>query len=172
MLQVAPLQPSLSAPVSTDIDTDNHPAQDIDQYFRHELIYKRNRRMGERIVELLMSRPHTSFFFAFGAGELMRAPLRHFFGTIGSGIPDPLYRQISETGADYKKEMKRPLVGSLGKSVDGSQNFRLKSQPSIRSLTGRVLSRERFVEYTVYFFELFSVVTPFLVSKRCIHIFS
>ena len=43
-------------------------AQHIDDYFRQELIYKRNLRMAERVDELLKSQPDRSFFFAFGAG--------------------------------------------------------------------------------------------------------
>lgn len=44
-------------------------AQHIDDYFRHELIYKRNLRMAERVDQLLKSQPDRSFFFAFGAGK-------------------------------------------------------------------------------------------------------
>ncbi|KAH8035212.1 hypothetical protein HPB51_004453 [Rhipicephalus microplus] len=43
-------------------------ARDIDRYFRHELIYKRNHRMGDRVLRLLRANPGQSFFFAFGAG--------------------------------------------------------------------------------------------------------
>ena len=43
-------------------------AQHIDDYFRQELIYKRNLRMAERVDELLKTQPGRSFFFAFGAG--------------------------------------------------------------------------------------------------------
>jgi TraB/PrgY/gumN family len=44
-------------------------ARQINDYFRYELIDKRNRRMAERIDRLLSERPRTSFFFAFGAGQ-------------------------------------------------------------------------------------------------------
>jgi len=40
----------------------------INEYFRSELIDKRNRRMAVRIDRLLTDRPDLSFFFAFGAG--------------------------------------------------------------------------------------------------------
>lgn len=40
----------------------------INNYFRSELIDKRNRRMAVRIDRLLTDRPKLSFFFAFGAG--------------------------------------------------------------------------------------------------------
>ncbi len=44
-------------------------AQHIDDYFRQELIYKRNIRMAERVAQLLHTHPNKSFFFAFGAGK-------------------------------------------------------------------------------------------------------
>lgn len=44
-------------------------AQEIDSYFRQELIYKRNERMGRRVKALLEEQPDKSFFFAFGAGQ-------------------------------------------------------------------------------------------------------
>lgn len=46
-------------------------AQEIDRYFRLELIYKRNERMGRRVKALLEEHPDKSFFFAFGAGECL-----------------------------------------------------------------------------------------------------
>uniref|UniRef100_A0A8C3JUN4 Metalloprotease TIKI n=1 Tax=Calidris pygmaea TaxID=425635 RepID=A0A8C3JUN4_9CHAR len=46
-------------------------AQEIDSYFRQELIYKRNQRMGRRVKDLLEEYPDKSFFFAFGAGHFM-----------------------------------------------------------------------------------------------------
>ncbi|KAM3939367.1 metalloprotease TIKI1 isoform 2-T2 [Leptodactylus fuscus] len=46
-------------------------AQEIDSYFRQELIYKRNERMGKRVKDLLEEFPEKSFFFAFGAGHFM-----------------------------------------------------------------------------------------------------
>uniref|UniRef100_A0A8D2PZ39 Metalloprotease TIKI n=1 Tax=Zosterops lateralis melanops TaxID=1220523 RepID=A0A8D2PZ39_ZOSLA len=46
-------------------------AQEIDSYFRQELIYKRNERMGRRVKNLLEEHPDKSFFFAFGAGHFM-----------------------------------------------------------------------------------------------------
>ena len=44
-------------------------AQHIDNYFRQELIYRRNDRMGQRVLQILRSNPDQSFFFAFGAGK-------------------------------------------------------------------------------------------------------
>ena len=46
-------------------------AGEIDSYFKDHLIYKRNRRMGGRVIELLLNNPGTSFFFAFGAGHFV-----------------------------------------------------------------------------------------------------
>ncbi|XP_024599456.1 metalloprotease TIKI1 isoform X4 [Neophocaena asiaeorientalis asiaeorientalis] len=46
-------------------------AQEIDSYFRWELIYKRNERMGKRVKALLEEFPDKGFFFAFGAGHFM-----------------------------------------------------------------------------------------------------
>uniref|UniRef100_A0A4W5QJR8 Metalloprotease TIKI n=1 Tax=Hucho hucho TaxID=62062 RepID=A0A4W5QJR8_9TELE len=45
-------------------------AQEIDSYFRQELIYKRNDRMGNRVKALMEEHPDNSFFFAFGAVPL------------------------------------------------------------------------------------------------------
>jgi len=46
-------------------------ATEIDSYFKDHLIYKRNRRMGGRVIELLLNNPGSSFFFAFGAGHFV-----------------------------------------------------------------------------------------------------
>jgi len=62
---------------STTATTDTHRtrgsnaaiARQINEYFRTELIDKRNRRMATRIDRLLTDRPDLSFFFAFGAGR-------------------------------------------------------------------------------------------------------
>ncbi|TKC38730.1 hypothetical protein EI555_017237, partial [Monodon monoceros] len=51
-------------------------AQEIDSYFRQELIYKRNERMGKRVMTLLQENEDKICFFAFGAG-LDRS---HFLG--------------------------------------------------------------------------------------------
>ncbi|GBO08039.1 hypothetical protein AVEN_180426-1 [Araneus ventricosus] len=40
----------------------------INQYFRQELIEKRNARMAHRVLQLLQQYPDESFFFAFGTG--------------------------------------------------------------------------------------------------------
>ncbi|CAL8280271.1 unnamed protein product [Gadus morhua 'NCC'] len=58
-------------------------AQEIDSYFRQELIYKRNERMGRRVRAMMEEHPDKSFFFAFGAG--------HFLGN--NTVIDVLRRQ-------------------------------------------------------------------------------
>nr|XP_008252407.1 metalloprotease TIKI1 isoform X5 [Oryctolagus cuniculus] len=49
-------------------------AQEIDSYFRRELIYKRNERMGKRVKALLEEFPDKGFFFAFGAERRVEGP--------------------------------------------------------------------------------------------------
>ena len=44
-------------------------AQEMDNYFQTELLYKRNEIMAERITNILHDNPNESFFFAFGAGK-------------------------------------------------------------------------------------------------------
>ncbi|KAF7216918.1 metalloprotease TIKI1 [Nothobranchius furzeri] len=63
--------------------SEQETAQEIDSYFRQELIYKRNERMGKRVWALLEEHPEKSFFFAFGAG--------HFLGN--NTVIDVLRRQ-------------------------------------------------------------------------------
>ena len=41
----------------------------VNEYFRVEIIQKRNRRMAKRVIELLETYPKRKFFFAFGAGK-------------------------------------------------------------------------------------------------------
>ncbi|XP_075038138.1 metalloprotease TIKI2 [Mixophyes fleayi] len=50
---------------------DQVTAQEIDIYFRQELIYKRNERMARRVMGLLRENRDKSFFFAFGAGHFL-----------------------------------------------------------------------------------------------------
>ncbi|XP_040479191.1 metalloprotease TIKI1 isoform X3 [Ursus maritimus] len=51
-------------------------AQEIDSYFRQELLYKRNERMGKRVKALLEEFPDKGFFFAFGAERRVKVPRR------------------------------------------------------------------------------------------------
>ncbi|XP_056603120.1 metalloprotease TIKI1 isoform X2 [Triplophysa dalaica] len=57
---------NVTLPVSEQVT-----AQEIEKYFRQELIYKRNERMGGRVKALLDQHPDKSFFFAFGAGHFL-----------------------------------------------------------------------------------------------------
>uniref|UniRef100_A0A3P9L2U0 Metalloprotease TIKI n=1 Tax=Oryzias latipes TaxID=8090 RepID=A0A3P9L2U0_ORYLA len=50
---------------------DRVTAQQIDSYFRQELIYKRNERMARRVSALLQRNPNQTYFFAFGAGHFL-----------------------------------------------------------------------------------------------------
>uniref|UniRef100_A0A672HNE2 Metalloprotease TIKI n=1 Tax=Salarias fasciatus TaxID=181472 RepID=A0A672HNE2_SALFA len=50
---------------------DRTTAMEIDSYFRQELIYKRNERMARRVSALLQRNPNQTYFFAFGAGEVV-----------------------------------------------------------------------------------------------------
>lgn len=43
-------------------------AKNIENYFRIEILLKRNKRMAQRVIELLNSNSTESFFFVFGAG--------------------------------------------------------------------------------------------------------
>ncbi|XP_022240082.1 metalloprotease TIKI1-like isoform X1 [Limulus polyphemus] len=51
--------------------SDKSIANAIDEYFKNELIFKRNKNMAERVIELLNAYPDESFFFAFGAGHFL-----------------------------------------------------------------------------------------------------
>ncbi|XP_056374213.1 metalloprotease TIKI1 isoform X1 [Hyla sarda] len=84
-------------------------AQEIDNYFREELIYKRNERMGKRVKDLLEEFPEKSFFFAFGAG--------HFMGN--NTVLDVLKRY----GYDVHHT-------PAGKSIMGKKSPALKLSPS------------------------------------------
>uniref|UniRef100_A0A8C8WGI3 Metalloprotease TIKI n=1 Tax=Panthera leo TaxID=9689 RepID=A0A8C8WGI3_PANLE len=88
-------------------------AQEIDSYFRQELIYKRNERMGKRVKALLEEFPDKGFFFAFGAG--------HFMGN--NTVLDVLRREGYEVehapaGRPINKETSRsPLSGPASSAI-------------------------------------------------------
>ncbi|XP_060769269.1 metalloprotease TIKI1 [Neoarius graeffei] len=90
-------------------------AQEIDSYFRQELIYKRNERMGKRVKALLEEHLDKSFFFAFGAG--------HFLGN--NTVIDVLRSQgfeVEHTPAGQPinsgKRSSRPTDGMDGNASD------------------------------------------------------
>ncbi|CAB1426535.1 unnamed protein product [Pleuronectes platessa] len=100
-------------------DHDRTTAQQIDSYFRQELIYKRNERMARRVSALLQRNPSKTYFFAFGAG--------HFLGN--HSVLDILRREgyeIFHTPPDYQepvaesKPAEEPAAGSSDESPDSS----------------------------------------------------
>ncbi|XP_075999430.1 metalloprotease TIKI1 [Genypterus blacodes] len=93
-------------------------AQEIDSYFRQELIYKRNERMGKRVRALLEEHPNKSFFFAFGAG--------HFLGN--NTVIDVLRRQ------GYEVEHT-----PAGQPINRKSSSRLDSTDSEEDLDGSPL---------------------------------
>jgi len=96
-------------------------ASEIDSYFRESLIYKRNRRMAGRVIELLLNNPGSSFFFAFGAG--------HFVGdnTIidvvrkAGFVVEPVTDSddLVDWSSDSSKDVTNEFVKQRGKSVGG-----------------------------------------------------
>ncbi|XP_034564951.1 metalloprotease TIKI1 [Notolabrus celidotus] len=91
--------------------SEQETAQEIDSYFRQELIYKRNERMGKRVKALLEEHPDKSFFFAFGAG--------HFLGN--NTVIDVLRRQgyeVEHTPAGQPINRRSSSRSSLSDSED------------------------------------------------------
>ncbi|XP_026161358.1 metalloprotease TIKI2 [Mastacembelus armatus] len=98
---------------------DRTTAQQIDSYFRQELIYKRNERMARRVSALLQRNPNQTYFFAFGAG--------HFLGN--HSVLDILRQQgyeIVHMPSDHQepvtenKPAEEPAAGSSEESADAS----------------------------------------------------
>ncbi|XP_075677143.1 metalloprotease TIKI1-like isoform X2 [Dermatophagoides pteronyssinus] len=52
-------------------DVEKSLSKNIENYFRFEIILKRNKRMSRRVLELLQTNPNESFFFVFGAGHFL-----------------------------------------------------------------------------------------------------
>lgn len=46
-------------------------AEEIDDFFRKNMIDGRNKRMANRVINLLVQHPRTPFFFAFGAAHFV-----------------------------------------------------------------------------------------------------
>ncbi|XP_023228655.1 metalloprotease TIKI1-like [Centruroides sculpturatus] len=59
--------PKLTNMTSEDMDV----ARDMEHYFRDEFIYKRNKKIGDRVIQLILNHPNETFFFAFGAGHFL-----------------------------------------------------------------------------------------------------
>nr|XP_021484906.1 metalloprotease TIKI2-like [Meriones unguiculatus] len=86
-------------------------AQEIDSYFRQELIYKRNERMGRRVMALLRENQDKICFFAFGAG--------HFLGN--NTVIDVLRQaglEVDHTPAG--QAIQSPAAGSPAPSPEGT----------------------------------------------------
>ncbi|GFT95855.1 histone-lysine N-methyltransferase SETMAR [Trichonephila clavipes] len=68
-----PVCPALELPLLSDSGnaSDELLSKNINQYFRQELIEKRNARMAHRVLQLLRQYPDESFFFAFGTGHFL-----------------------------------------------------------------------------------------------------
>ncbi|KAM9735129.1 metalloprotease TIKI1 [Menidia menidia] len=113
-------------------------AQEIDSYFRQELIYKRNERMGKRVTALLEEHPDKSFFFAFGAG--------HFLGN--NTVIDVLRRQgyeVEHTPAGQpikRRSSSRPV---LPPSED-HQDYRPQLEPFLHELPHNEEDQEHHLE--------------------------
>ena len=54
-----------------DLGKDKKMATEIDTYLRYHIIFKRNKIMTERIMELIENHRNNSFFFAFGVGHFI-----------------------------------------------------------------------------------------------------
>lgn len=65
------------------VNNHHQEAEELTTYFRTKLLLDRNRKMSEKINQMLHNEPNTSFFFAFGAS--------HFVGK--DGIVEILKRQ-------------------------------------------------------------------------------
>ncbi|XP_076139824.1 metalloprotease TIKI1 [Alosa pseudoharengus] len=99
-------------------------AQEIDSYFRQELIYKRNERMGKRVKALLEEHPDKSFFFAFGAGHFLgNNTVIDVLRSQGYEVEhtpagQPLNRGSKSEGQDADLEDFSPLEPFLHESLD------------------------------------------------------
>ncbi|GLD70557.1 metalloprotease TIKI2-like protein, partial [Lates japonicus] len=98
---------------------DRMTAQQIDSYFRQELIYKRNERMARRVSALLQRNPNQTYFFAFGAG--------HFLGN--HSVLDILRQEgyeiihmpsVHQEPVTENKPAEEPVAGSSEESADTS----------------------------------------------------
>ncbi|XP_068176364.1 metalloprotease TIKI2 isoform X2 [Antennarius striatus] len=106
---------------------DRLTAQQIDSYFRHELIYKRNERMARRVSALLQRNPDKSYFFAFGAG--------HFLGNhsvlaiLRQEGYDIVHMPPHQQEPDTEKPTEEPTVGFREGGSDTSASSRPTSPP-------------------------------------------
>ncbi|GBM07065.1 Metalloprotease TIKI2 [Araneus ventricosus] len=135
-------------------EEDATAARNIDLYFRQELIYNRNKRMGSRVVQLMQQNPEQSLFFAFGAGHflgnntILDFVQDHGFEvehlSVRTKIPKSKFPKSASDSAVVKGESKLP--GSTESSSKKNQDRRVsRHRPSISvlqrsgSLLGRML---------------------------------
>ncbi|XP_077398889.1 metalloprotease TIKI1 [Vanacampus margaritifer] len=113
-------------------------AQEIDSYFRQELIYKRNERMGKRVKALLEDHTDKSFFFAFGAG--------HFLGN--NTVIDVLRRQGYEVEHTPAGQPINRRSSSRSDSTEPEDQHDESSflEPFFHELTEREQDQGRFLE--------------------------
>ncbi|XP_016112652.1 metalloprotease TIKI1-like, partial [Sinocyclocheilus grahami] len=104
-------------------------AQEIERYFRQELIYTRNERMGRRVRALLEEQPDNSFFFAFGAGQSPRdAP-----GCCGFEVPSfknatlPASEQV--TAQEIERYFRQELIYTRNERMGRRVRALLEEQP-------------------------------------------
>lgn len=83
---------------SHDSSQERITAQEIDSYFRRQLIHKRDERMGKRVKALLEEFPDKDFFFAFGAEARVKAPHCVLLPLLAPEAPTP-EASLPEAGA-------------------------------------------------------------------------
>ncbi|CAL1283366.1 unnamed protein product [Larinioides sclopetarius] len=129
-------------------DEDATLAHNIDLYFRQELIYNRNKRMGSRVVQLMKQNPDQSLFFAFGAGHflgnntILDFVQDHGFEvehlSVHTKIPKSKSPESASDSSEVKSESKLP--GFTESSFKKNQD---RHRPSVNVLqrTGSLLGR-------------------------------
>ena len=110
----------------------------IDEYFRTELIAKRNQRMSKRIIRLLKNHPNVSFFFAFGAGHFLgNNSVIHFMQKEGFQIS-----RISAKGVPKNNTSSTPLPNSSPPSSSSSSPSASIASGNIESALVASLKKE------------------------------
>ncbi|RWS29991.1 metalloprotease TIKI2-like isoform X2 [Leptotrombidium deliense] len=61
--------PSLIGSSYSESSKDKESSERLENYFRNELVIKRNLKMAQKVIEILAANAHKSYFFAFGAGQ-------------------------------------------------------------------------------------------------------
>nr|CAB3267207.1 metalloprotease TIKI1 [Phallusia mammillata] len=125
-------------------------ADNVDYYFKKELIYRRNERMAHRVKTLLKQHSDESFFFAFGAGHFLGNgsvidflrkdgfEIEHWEDDVtnrgnGDDFPD-LTRKIGARSAN-KRQVKR--TGATLRKTDKEQKRRRRQRRRHSDKNGR-----------------------------------